>query len=79
MTKDEIFFTRQGDKEVLDLIYLWDVVGVEDMDGKGPADEDVVDDELDANEAVEIDGKFVDALQIRTATEGYNRYDFLVF
>jgi hypothetical protein len=74
ITKDMIFYTRLDDNDILDQIYLFDIVGVEDMDGKGPEEVDAQNAESGETEAVEMNNMFADAFQIRTSSTGYNRY-----
>ena len=70
-TKDFIFFARVGDEDVIDLIPLAEVVGIEDMDGIGPTEEA----EIDAEESTspELPSLLLNAFQIRTLATGYNR------
>ncbi len=70
VTKDVIYFARVGDEDVIDMIPLAEVVGVEDMDGIGPSQEsDTVDESMSA----ELPSMLVNAFQVRTSPEGYNR------
>ena len=71
-TNEVIVFTRGfDDEEILDVVPLAEIVGVEDMDGKGPQDENK---EQDDSEPAELSSFFASALQIRTMPHGYNRF-----
>ncbi len=69
-TNSLIFFTRVDDEEVLDVIPLHEIVGIDDMESKGITKDGAEGD----SESVDHNSPVSSAFQIRTDPDGYNRW-----